>query len=163
MLKRLWSVKITRFLSVGIFNTLFDLAILNALVFLGNLPILLANLISASISMTGSYFLNHHIVFRSKEEHSIVKFVHFFAVTGTGILAIQSLVIHTVTHILAYHDATITSLISILPLGDMSARAFDLNVAKILAVLTAMTWNFTLYHFVIFRKPNEKMDEDILL
>ncbi len=163
MLQKLWDAKVTRFLSVGLFNTLFDLTILNALVFFGHLPVLAANLVSASVSMTVSYFLNHHIVFRSKEDHSIVKFVHFFAVTGTGILAIQSLVIYSATHLLAHQNVVVGNLIHVLPLGNLSIRAFDLNVAKILAVLVAMTWNFTLYHLVIFKKPSEKFDDDILL
>jgi hypothetical protein len=30
-------------------------------------------------------------------------------------------------------------------------------------VAIAMTWNFMLYHFVVFKKPGEEPDKDILL
>jgi len=163
MLKKLWDVRLTRFAAIGVFNTLFDLTILNVLVFVGHVPYVAANLVSASISMSVSYFLNHHLVFRSKEQHSLTRFAHFFVVTGLGILGIQSLVIYGVTHLLAPHHASIASLIHTLHLSRLSVRAFELNIAKIAAVLTAMTWNFTIYHFVIFKKPNEQPDEDILL
>ena len=163
MLKRLWAVKLTRFLSVGIFNTLFDLSILNVLVFFVHLPALVANLISASTSMSVSYFLNHHIVFRHTESHSFKKFAHFFAVTGIGILGIQTLVIYLVTHFVGPHDTSLTHTLRHLGFRHITGRVVDLNVAKLLAVLTAMTWNFMIYHFVIFKKADGELDEDVLL
>jgi putative flippase GtrA len=163
MLKKLWEIKLARFLCVGVFNTLLDLSILNTLVFLGHIPYLAANLVSASISMSISYFLNHRFVFRSKEEHNFKRFIHFFAVTGIGILGIQSLVIYSVTHLLDHHKSTVVSLIHTLHLGSLSARAFELNLGKMLAVLTAMVWNFIIYQLVIFRNPTEGLDEDVLL
>jgi putative flippase GtrA len=154
---------VTRFLSVGVFNTLFDIAILNTLVFLFSAPVVAANLVSATISMTASYFLNHHIVFRSKESHSFKKFIHFFLVTGVGILGIQSLVIYGVTHLLQHQQSFVDGLTHTLSLGHLSNEALEVNVAKILAVLVAMVWNFTIYHFVIFKKQDGELDEDVLL
>lgn len=163
MLKKIWSVKLARFATVGVFNTCLDLTILNTLVFVFGLPYILANLFSASTSMTVSYFLNHHIVFRkSKEEHSLAKFIHFFVVTGIGILGIQSLVIYGVTHLLKNDSNSITHSLHSIGLG-LSARAFELNVGKILAVLVAMIWNFAIYHYVIFKTKEQAPDNDILL
>lgn len=164
MLRRIWGVKLTRFAAVGLFNTLFDLAILNSLVFLFHVPYVAANLVSASTSMTVSYFLNHRIVFRNKEKHSFKKFAHFFAVTGIGILGIQSLVIYAVTHLLTPHSAAISNLINNLHIfSHLGVKGFILNVAKICAVLTAMVWNFLIYHFVIFKEPDEMIEGDIVL
>jgi putative flippase GtrA len=164
MLKRLWSKKLARFLTVGVFNTLFDLTILNTLVFVGHLPYLIANLMSASTSMTASYFLNHKVVFRSQESFSFRRFIHFFAVTGVGILGIQSLVIYVVKRILAPHHAAVSNLIHSLPVvHHLSDAAFDLNVGKILAVLIAMSWNFAIYHLVIFKETGQTADENVLL
>lgn len=151
-------------MAVGVFNTLFDITILNTLVFLFNTPIVVANLISASISMTASYFLNHHIVFRSKESHNLVRFIHFFLVTGIGILGIQTIIIYAVTHLLAHQVSLVESITHTLRFTHLTTDAFDLNVAKVCAVLVAMIWNFTIYHFVIFKKnKNQKSDEDVLL
>ncbi len=163
MLKKLWDVKLARFASVGVFNTLFDTSMLNVLVFFGHVPLLVANLISATISMTTSYFLNHRLVFRSKEDHSLARFAHFFAVTGVGILGIQSLVIYSATYFLHSQHVAVAGIVEFLPFKHLTVDIFDLNVAKILAVLTAMTWNFTIYHFVIFRKAKEAPDDDVLL
>lgn len=158
MFKKLWESKVTRFATVGVFNTLFDLSMLNFLAFVVHLPYLVANLISASISMTVSYFLNHHIVFRHKEEHSLKKFVYFFAITGTGILAIQSIVIYVVMQILTPHYNTVNQLIHDTHLEQFSVHAFDLNIAKIIAVLVTMTWNFLLYRFLVFKHSEEPAD-----
>lgn len=163
MLRKLWGVKVTRFACVGVFNTLFDLSMLNTLVFVGHLPTLVANLISASISISVSYFLNHHIVFRSRENHTFIRFAKFFTVTGVGILAIQTLVIYLVTHLLSHQQALVHDILSMLHITRLSARAFDLNFAKLCAVAVALIWNFLIYHFVIFKKPGEEPDEDVLL
>ena len=163
MLKKLWSIKVTRFATVGVFNTLFDLSILNTLVFLFHAPVLAANLVSASISMTVSYFLNHHIVFRHPEKHSFQRFTHFFAVTGIGILGIQTLVIFAVTHLVGPHESGLTHLMRHIGFRHITGRVVDVNTAKLLAVLIAMLWNFGIYHFVIFKKSDENLDEDVLL
>jgi putative flippase GtrA len=163
MLKKLWEKRLARFMCAGVFNTLFDTSILNVLVFVGHLPLLLANLISASISMTTSYFLNHHLVFRSRQHHSLSQFARFFAVTGIGILGIQSLVIYGVTHFLHYQHMAVVDVVAALPFKHLTVAIFDLNVAKILAVLTAMIWNFALYRLIIFKKPNTPPDEEVLL
>ncbi len=163
MLQKIWDVKLLRFACVGVFNTLFDLTILNVLVFAGHLPTLVANLISASISISVSYFLNHHIVFRSDENHTFARFAKFFAVTGIGILAIQTSVIYLVTHLLSHQEALVHDILSTLHITRLSVKAFDLNVAKLCAVAIALIWNFLIYHFVIFKQPGEESDEDILL
>src|SRR5579884_76966 len=164
MLKRLWGIKLTRFAAVGVFNTLFDISMLNTFVFVFHIPYVAANLISASISMSASYFLNHHIVFRHKEEHSVAKICPFFCSTGIGILGIQSLMIYAVTHLLQPHHSTIASLIRTLHIfSHLGVRGFELNVAKICAVLAAMVWNFTIYHFVIFKQPDDMIEGDIVL
>jgi len=111
--------------------------------------------------MAVSYFLNHHIVFRSKEKHSVMRFVHFFAVTGLVILAIQSLVIYLMTHFLAHEHSAVVSLLRHLHIA-LSAKAFDLNLAKLLAVLVAMIWNFLIYQFVILNKNSKQSDDDVL-
>lgn len=164
MLKLIWDVKLFRFACVGVFNTLFDLTMLNFLVFLGHLPIIFANLISASVSMTVSYVLNHRVVFRSKDKQSLTKFVHFFVITGVGILGIQTLVIYGVTHGLAHQQALVATLLDALPAHGLSVKAFELNIAKLLAVAVAMTWNFMMYQLVIFKKTSQEVsDSDILL
>jgi len=162
MLKKIWEVKLTRFLTVGVFNTAFDLSLLNAFVFLLHIPLLAANLISASISISTSYFLNHHIVFRSPEQHELKRFLHFFAVTGIGILGIQTLVIYTVSHLLSPHDAALTRVFREIGFRHITGRLVDLNIAKLCAVAAAMAWNFSIYHFVVFKNPETDAEGDDL-
>jgi putative flippase GtrA len=162
MLQKLWGKKLARFLMIGVCNTSVDLAILNCLVFFAHFPAIVANLISASISTTTSYFLNHHFVFRSKEKHSLKLFGRFFAVTGVGILGIQSLVIYIVTHLLKPHHILVQNIINSIHISSLSVKAFDLNVAKLTAVLIALIWNFMIYHFIVFKTPSNELDEDLL-
>ncbi len=147
----IWSRKIFRFACIGVINTLFDITILNTLVFLFGLVPLLANLISASISITMSYFLNHHIVFREKHPHSIDKFIKFFLITGISILALQSLTISLVTHILGANKTIIYRTVVGLGLTNLSVKFVNLNTAKIIAVIIGMSWNYLFYKKIVFK------------
>jgi putative flippase GtrA len=152
MLFRFWQHRVVRFLTVGVFNTLLDLCILNSLVFFVKLYPIVANLFSASISISVSFFLNHRIVFRSNQPITYSRFIYFFAVTGIGILVVQSLVILFMVHLLGSRNIGIRHI-----LGDFihpvpTIRFVNLNVAKLTAVLVAMIWNFCFYKFVIFKE-----------
>jgi putative flippase GtrA len=153
MLQKIWRAKLTRFVMVGIFNTCFDLSIFNSLVFFLKLPPLVANLISASIGISVSYFLNHYFVFRHKHPPSYARFFYFLTITGIGIVAVQSLSIILVTHLLGEKDNFIVSAVQHLN-PSMTAKYVNLNFAKLCAVLIAMWWNFCLYHFIVFKKKD---------
>jgi putative flippase GtrA len=140
-----------------VFNTIFDLTLLNILVLGFGMPIVFANLISATLSMSLSYFLNHHLVFRSSEKHSIKKFINFLLVTGVGILGIQTLIILLVTHFLYHFTTQIESFLASLHI-ELSTQAFILNLAKIVAVFASMIWNFTIYYYFIFKSDREDLD-----
>src|SRR5215213_6386487 len=127
MVKRLWGQKFFRFLCVGAGNTLLDFTLLNILTLGVHVPALLANIISASIGISISYFLNHRIVFRRDEEHSLQKFVHFFVVTGLSILLIQTLVIWLVTTLLSDQELGGNSFLLALHLRTISPEVINLN------------------------------------
>jgi putative flippase GtrA len=160
MFQKIWEHKLVRFAAVGGFNTLLDLTILNILVLIVGLPTVVGNLISASICITISYFLYHRLVFRSKEPHSIKLFVHFFLVTGVGILVLQSLMIALVTHILGHKEIGVNHLLSFAHVHPLKTSFINLNVAKLCAVAVGLVWNYCLYHFVIFKTHNE-VDEHV--
>ncbi len=155
MLKKIWGKKLVRFACVGIFNTLFDLTILNLLVFFAHVPTLIANLFSATISIVVSYFLNHHIVFRRTEPHEIKSFLKFFAVTGLSIVLVQDSIIFVVTHLLNHDSGLITSIDHTLGTTKLTQKFVNLNFAKMLAVLGGMVWNFVLYRLVVFKDTDE--------
>jgi len=158
-LKQLWLHKIVRFACVGAINTTIDLTILNTLVFVFGLKLLVANLISATISIIISYFLNHSIVFLGRHQISLKLFAKFFLVTGLSILAVQSLIIYGFEHVF-----TINIIRNALGKGSSPhlPRAIQVNGAKLTAVLGGMVWNFVLYHLVVFKEANIIEDEPVV-
>ena len=154
----LWEKKTFRFLCIGSINTLIDLTILNGLVFLFGLSAVIANLISASISITLSYFFYRRFVFRQQQRPNLIQFVKFFIITGLSILAVQSLVIYLVTHLLGTSQTVIYKMLSDLDITGLSAKFVNLNTAKILAVIMGLGWNFIFYHKVVFKAHIEVED-----
>jgi putative flippase GtrA len=143
--------RFVRFLCVGSFNTLLDFTILNILVELAGLPVLVANSISVSVGITISYFLNHRIVFRHPQKYSLKNYIRFFFVTGFGVIVLQNLVIYASTKLgIANSDNTVHLL-----LFNVSDKTVVLNIAKALAVIVGMVWNFLLYKYVVFRHEDD--------
>jgi putative flippase GtrA len=71
-----------RFLTVGVFNTVFGYCIIFACMYLAGLSAEASNVIGYAVGLTTSYLLNRNYTFRSKQGHSgeIVRFVVVFAI-----------------------------------------------------------------------------------
>jgi len=138
-----------RFVIAGLLNTGLDFVLLNALILVAHMPVLAANLISVTVGITISYFLNHFFVFRHGEAVTIGRFLKFFAVTGFSSLLLQSGVIWLFER---GFDTTFGR--SLLMFGTSAEQEFlEINIAKATAVLIGLVWNFTLYRLVVFRTP----------
>lgn len=157
MLKSFWNLKLVRFLCVGSTNTLIDLLILNSLVLTFYLPAIIANVISASISIVISYFLNYRVVFRSTEPHGFSQFRNFFLITGVSVLIVQTSAIYFIMHLLRNDGRIVDAVLDLLGVQGMGIGIINLNISKIFAVLLGMVWNFLLYHYVVFRKPIDEV------
>jgi putative flippase GtrA len=152
MLKRLWDYKKIRFLCVGSFNSLVDITILNTLVYVGHLPVWVATVVSVSVGITISYFLNHFLVFRHQHSPSYSLFAKFFVVTGAGAIVLQIIIIYLTRPLyidLARNFHSINASFQ----GKIS-----LNLAKLTAILTGMVWNYLFYSRLIFRN---KCDDEV--
>lgn len=154
MIQKLWGSKLTRFLCIGVCNTVLDFVLLNTFVFIFHVPALIANTISVCVGVTISFFLNHYIVFQKTSRPQLKSFGWFFLVTATSIVVVQTAVIaalsSTYTHL--FHSLAAT-------FHERSLVKFEdeitLNLAKATAVLVGMIWNYVLYSKFIFVKKVE--------
>ncbi len=158
-IKKIWVHRPVRFIFVGIINTSIDLLLLNIFILALNTSLIYSNLFSASITICLSYFLNHYIVFQSRLSISIKTFLKFFLITGLSILLVQSIAIYIFEHTFSQ------SLISDLLGGSRNlnfVKIVQINSAKIVAVLVGMLWNYTLYHFVVFKDDVNNEEESVV-
>ncbi|HEX4774500.1 MAG TPA: GtrA family protein [Candidatus Saccharimonadales bacterium] len=157
MINKLWEHKKIRFLCVGSFNSITDLLILNALVFIVGTPVWVANAISVSFGITLSYFLNHFIVFRHHHSPNFKSFAKFLLATGISVIALQTAIIYLVRpayKALIQHTHT-AALIHL-------ETKLSLNLAKITAIFIGMGWNYMFYSHVIFAKrPPSQADNEV--
>lgn len=123
-----------RFAVVGGINTALDFGILFLLVLAG-LDKIPSNFISTSISFIFSFFANKTFTFQSKNKTTRLQVVLFFGITLFGLWVIQPIII-----------GLFTPLIS--PIyGDGVA----LLLAKLLATVVTLIWNFVLYSRFVFK------------
>lgn len=128
--------QLARFGAVGVFNTALDFGLLFILKVIG-LPVELANIGSTSIAFVFSFFANKKYTFKTSGTNVVREMVLFVIITLFGLWVLQTLVI------------TLT-----LPwLTDLTGQSnLALLIAKLLATVVSMTWNYVLYTLVVFKK-----------
>ncbi len=124
-----------RFAFIGGINTAIDFGILFLLTALG-LDKLVANFFSTSVAFVFSFFANRTFTFKSTGSAK-KQFVPFLAVTLTGLWVLQPLVILAITQLLHAID-----------------QSLALFVAKLIATIVSLIWNYILYSRFVFKKKS---------
>ena len=127
------SPQVLRFLVVGVLNTAIDVALLFLLTYLG-VELWLANIFSTSVALLFSFVVNRSFTFKSTG-NILRQIVPFLAVTLIGLWILQPLVLLRVTGLL----------------NGVWPEYVGLFVAKMLATVVSMTWNYLLYNRLVFK------------
>lgn len=132
----------SKFIVVGGINTGIDFLVFNALMYItgittgGSLAIL--NLISFSIAVVNSYFMNKYWTFQDiTKDREETKFAQFIAVSTVG-AGINSAIV-----------AVFTSLFP--PILGLSPHIWA-NIGKLLATGASLIWNFIGYKLFVFKR-----------
>lgn len=137
--------QLAKFAAVGILNTAIDFGILNILSLASGVS---AGLIIGGVNVPGfgaavmnSYFWNKLWVFQDRKtgESVMRDFPTFFVVTIIGVAINSGLVIFLTTHA---------------PLLSGLAASRRLNLAKAVATIVTLIWNFLGYKLIVFRKTS---------
>lgn len=125
-----------RFVFVGGGLTVLDFILLFTFTFVG-VDKFIANYISTGISMVVSFFVNKSFTFQNNAKTTQKQFMAFLLITITGLWAIQPLIIWVVTLSLTPH---------------LSNDAVTLFIAKVIATIASLVWNYLLYSRLVFKK-----------
>ncbi len=126
--------RIIRFGLVGGANTALDFGLLFLFKSLG-LPVITSNIISTSVAFCFSFFANKKYTFKTTDRNVKREVVLFIIVTLFGLWVLQTLVIKAVTALMV-------------PSG--LAPDIILLVAKLVATVVSLVWNYVLYSLVVF-------------
>jgi putative flippase GtrA len=129
-----------RYVLVGSTNTAIDFGLLFVLKAIG-LPTVPSNVISTTCAFCFSFFANKKYIFKSTASNIKRELVLFVAVTLFGLWVLQSIIITGLTPLLAP-----------LQLGE----AQQLFVAKLLASVVTLVWNYVLYSRIVFAHHGDK-------
>ena len=124
-----------RFAFIGGINTALDFGILFLLTALG-LDKLVANFFSTSVAFVFSFFANRTFTFKSTGSAK-KQFLPFLIVTLIGLWVLQPLVILAITQLLHAID-----------------QSLALFVAKLIATIVSLIWNYILYSRFVFKKKS---------
>lgn len=127
--------KLVRFAIVGSFNTLLDFVLLFLFVYAAHLDTYLSNILSTGICLVISFLLNRQWTFRSDGDQRR-QFILFLIVTLIGLWGVQTALIWLVERLLS---------------GWIEGPVL-LAVAKLVATVGSLTWNYLLYDRVVFKE-----------
>jgi len=125
-----------RFAAVGGANTALDFILLFLFVNLGVNKIV-ANYFSTSISLIFSFFANKSFTFKDKSANAKKQFGLFLLVTIAGLWILQPVIIWAVTELLS---------------SSVQNESVLLFIAKLIATIASLIWNYFLYSRLVFKK-----------
>lgn len=129
-----------RFIIVGGANTAIDFGVLFLLTFLG-IDKIVANFFSTSVALIFSFFANKTFTFKHNEGSAKKQFALFLVITLIGLWVLQPLVILLSTSLFASY---------------ITNEALDLFIAKLLATIVSLIWNYFLYSRLVFKKTSKQ-------
>jgi putative flippase GtrA len=159
-LRRIFKKRFARFFVVGVWNTIVDLTVLTVLVKLldiqadETLRLVLANSVAATASITSSFLLNRHVVFRDGGNPiQGKKVITFIGVSLIGAYGINNTVLNLVVlHADWLHEFTY-SIVEIVRLdGILSKNFVTIFTGKAVAGLSSMLWSFWAYGKFVFKR-----------
>ena len=125
-----------RFAIVGGANTALDFLVLFLFVNIG-VDKIAANYISTSVALVFSFFANKSFTFKNTDKNSKKQFAIFLVVTLAGLWILQPIIIWVVSMSLAPY---------------ITNEAALLFVAKLIATVASLIWNYLLYSRLVFKK-----------
>ncbi len=125
-----------RFALVGGVNTALDFGILFILTFLG-MDKIVANYFSTGIALIFSFFANKSFTFKHQGGDAKKQFALFLVITLAGLWILQPIIIWACTSALAPY---------------LTNNAINLFVAKLIATIASLIWNYFLYSRLVFKK-----------
>ncbi len=140
-------LKLIIFSLIGVFNTLFDITLYVILLHVTH-SIIVANVVSTSAALGGSYFLNSRLTFKNKQ-WSAASFAGFVAVTVFGLWVLQTAAIYAFSHVLSGVPEHTWRLF-----GGLEATVKSI-VPKLLATVITFVWNYMWYNKVIFKNDSK--------
>ena len=129
-----------RFVIVGGANTALDFILLFLFTGLG-VDKIVANYFSTGISLIFSFFANKSFTFKHKTGNAKKQFTLFLIITIIGLWVIQPIVIWFSTSALAPY---------------ITSEPINLFIAKLIATVASLIWNYLLYSRLVFKKTEEK-------
>ena len=134
--------RLARYGLTGVFNTVFDLCVFTSLAFLFGVyqgwTLAFLNIVSFSLTVVISYFINRSWAFASGNLANVREFGLFIGVNVSSMMLNTSLV-YTLTTVTGAPES-------------FSAEQW-VTIVKIVSILVSFAWNFTFFHFLVFKKP----------
>lgn len=160
-LKKIVTLRVTRFGLAGAVNTAVNFAVLNVAFYGLRQNKITSIVIATSCAIAVSFLLNRSFVFLDKERPA-KKLTRFVVVSVAGVFLIQNSVYSIGVVVLHGHESGVISVVHAATSYRLSSSFVDVNFSNLIASLVVMFWNYNGYKLFVFnskRLHNETSEE----
>jgi putative flippase GtrA len=146
--------KAVSFALVGVINASVDFGVFSFLYYVFGFPILVANLISWLVAVTGSYVMNSMTTFAAESGGKL----RFKAYASFVVAQIAGLAANTATIFIVKYSIPLLLQTFVGPDATLQIGGHDIDpvlIGKLLAIGSSFLVNFSLSHFVVFRNRGQ--------
>lgn len=147
-----------KFSFVGIIATAVDFTLLNLCTIWLGLPIIVANMISATISSGVSFLLNRQLTFNGQRHGNARTIIRYVLIVGISIYVIQNAILYLIGHHLYGGIDAVLDRMEHFGVPHVSHVIVSNNIAKALAAWLASIWNFFMLRRFVFVPTEESED-----
>lgn len=122
-----------------------DYGVLNVLTGLFGWPLVLANIVSATLASALGYVLNRKVVFEGRMHSEQVTIALYIATVLVSILVIQSSILYVLD------NGVMLNFVKSLGVSGESAELIATNASKLVAGLAVLIWNFMTQRRYVFK------------
>jgi putative flippase GtrA len=140
-----------RFAMVGLSSTALDITLFNLAVIFLHLPLLAANVLSATLATFYNYFAHARWTFKTEEDEERQHHLGaYILVTASSLYIVQNVVLYGVKNYWKLPSHLAVALLQHLNLVGASSDNLVLNIAKLYAILVGGLWSFIFYRKFVF-------------
>lgn len=147
--------RLSRFIVVGIVNTVTGFALLNFAYYVLHLGEIYSSIFSTSCAVALSFFLNRNFVFQNSQKTIHDQFIKFAIISLTGSFVMTNGVYIACVTVLRRVPGDLNKLINWLPAIQVDNDFVIINLSLVAGVLAAMTWNYLGYKNFVFKVVDE--------
>ena len=160
-MRRLLSLRVFRFASVGVVNAIISFSLLNVIYYDLHQSKILSSIIATGVALIFSFAMNRNFVFLDKSKRAREQAPVFVIVTVLGSFVVLNIVYIVTLRLMNNHEQPLLDVVRSLSGVRLSSSFVDINLSTMVGAVVAMIWNYNGYKYFVFKGSHAHVPEKL--